>query len=75
MIFSQLDAVADLSRPAECGYLFLVPEGNAEVEYVLRMYEDCIFPLLVRESESLPKVAGAAIPRILHFMNGVHGPL
>jgi hypothetical protein len=65
----------DLSRPAECGYLFLVPEGMAKEENMLRMYEDCIFPALVRERESLPKVAGAAIPRILHFMDGDHGPL
>lgn len=64
-----------MSRPSEYGYLFLVPEAMTKAEYMLRMYEDCIFPALIRERDALPKVPGAPTPRIRHFMDGDHGPL
>jgi len=64
-----------MSRPSEYGYLFLVPEAMTKAEYMLRMYEDCIFPALIRERDALPKVPGAPKPRIRHFMDGDHGPL
>ena len=70
-----MQGFADITRPLECGYFFLVPEGMEKEVYMKKMYEDYIFPALARERDAQPRAAGDPTPRGLFFMDGDHGPL